>query len=93
MDLQTKAMVAQKPGDPTTLGSFNVTQLGDPADKVGKDTNFRGLTVYNNVVYLTKGSGSNGINTVYFIDTTGKACPSGVGNPVAGAALPPVRRL
>jgi hypothetical protein len=46
-------------------------QLGDKADKVGKDTNFRGLTVYDNVVYLTKGSGSNGVNTVYFIDTTG----------------------
>ena len=41
------------------------------ADKTGKDTNFRGLTIFNNVVYFTKGSGSNGVNTVYFIDTTG----------------------
>jgi hypothetical protein len=86
---QTEAEVAQRPGDPTTLGSFNVTQLGDAADKIGKDTNFRGLTVSGNVVYLTKGSGSNGVNTVYFVDTTGRACPNGgIGNPEPGAALP-----
>ncbi len=79
---------AQAPGAPTPLGSFSVTQLGDKIDKVGKDTNFRGLTIFSNVIYLTKGSGSNGVNTVYFIDTTGKACPSGVGLPQPGAKLP-----
>ncbi|PVX84449.1 hypothetical protein [Paraburkholderia unamae] len=79
----------QTPGAPTPLASFSVTQLGAKADKVGKDDNYRGLTVFNNVVYFTKGSGSNGVNTVYFVDTTGKACPSGgVGVPVAGAKLP-----
>jgi hypothetical protein len=78
----------QNPGQPTPVGSFNVTQLGDKADKIGKDTNFRGLTIYNNVVYFTKGSGGNGVNTVYFIDTTGTACPSGSGVPAAGATLP-----
>jgi hypothetical protein len=88
LDAQTKALVAQNPGDPTPVGSFSITQLGDTADKVGKDTNFRGLTIFDNVVYLTKGSGGNGVNTVYFIDTTGSACPNGVGVPVAGAALP-----
>jgi hypothetical protein len=83
------------PGLPTPVGSFNVTQLGDKADKIGKDTNFRGLTIFNNVIYLTKGSGSNGINTVYFIDTSGftstgtpRACPSGTGLPAPSAALP-----
>jgi hypothetical protein len=78
----------QTPGAATPVGSFNVTQLGDKIDKVGKDTNFRGLTIFNNVVYFSKGSGSNGVNTVYFIDTTGKACPSGVGVPEPGATLP-----
>ena len=78
----------QTPGAPTPVGSFNVTQLGDKADKVGKDTNFRGLTIFDNVVYYTKGSGSNGVNTVYFVDTTGKACPNGVGVPQRGAQLP-----
>ena len=78
----------QNPGAPTPVGSFNVTQLGVAVDKIGKDTNFRGLTINDNVVYYTKGSGGNGVNTVYFIDTTGKACPNGVGLPQPGAALP-----
>jgi hypothetical protein len=88
-------LAAQNPGLPTPVGSFNITQLGLKADKIGKDTNFRGLTVFNNVIYLTKGSGGNGINTVYFIDTSGfdangkpLACPNGVGLPGANAALP-----
>jgi hypothetical protein len=78
----------QVPGDPTPVGSFNVTQLGDKADKVGKDDNFRGLTIYNNVLYYTKGSGGNGVDTIYFLDTTGTACPNGTGLPVPGATLP-----
>ena len=78
----------QNPGTPTPVGSFNVTELGDKADKVGKDDNFRGLTLYDNVLYYTKGSGSNGVDTVYFLDTTGKACPDGVGVPQPGAKLP-----
>jgi hypothetical protein len=86
---EVKAPVdSQSPGQPTPVGSFNVTELGDKADKIGKDDNFRGMTIYNNVVYYTKGSGSNGVNTVYFIDTTGIACPGGSGLPVAGAKLP-----
>jgi hypothetical protein len=89
MNAQVKALVAQDPGDPTPVGSFSISQIPpNGSDKIGKDTNFRGLTVFDDVVYLTKGSGSNGINTVYFIDTTGAACPNGVGIPAAGAALP-----
>jgi len=85
----------QDPGLPTPVGSFNITQLGVKADKIGKDDNFLGLTVFNDVVYYTKGSGGNGINTVYFVDTTGfdssgkpLACPNGVGLPGATASLP-----
>jgi hypothetical protein len=95
LDAQTKALVAQDPGSPTPVGSFNITQLGDKPDKIGKDTNFRGLTAFNNVLYTTKGSGGNGINTVYFIDTSGfdssgrpLACPKGVGIPSPSASLP-----
>ena len=79
---------AQNPGLPTPVGSFSITQLGAKADKVGKDDNFRALTIHDNVLYYVKGSGGNGVNTVYFVDTTGTACPSGVGLPVAGAKLP-----
>ena len=79
---------AQNPGTPTPVGSFSITELGDKADKVGKDDNFRGLTIFNNVLYYSKGSGSNGVNTVYFLDTTGTACPNGVGVPSPSAKLP-----
>ena len=36
MDSQTKALRAQRPGLPTPVASFNVTQLGNKPDKVGK---------------------------------------------------------
>jgi hypothetical protein len=34
------------------------------------------MTIFDQVLYYTKGSGGNGINTVYFVDTTGLACPT-----------------
>ena len=52
-------------GTNTQLGQFSTTQVGNPADKTAKDNNFRGETVYNNTLYVSKGSGSNGIDTVY----------------------------
>lgn len=87
---EVNSEVAQSPGTPTPVGSFNITQLGDTVDKIGKDTNFRGLTIFNNVLYYTKGSGGNGINTVYFVDSTGTVCTdtNGVGLPATGATLP-----
>jgi hypothetical protein len=78
----------QNPQTPTPVGSFNITELGYKTDKIGKDDNFRGLTIFNNVIYYSKGSGGNGVNTVYFLDTTGTACPNGVGLPSASATLP-----
>ncbi len=70
------------------IGRFSITQVTDPgsctpgpcknyaADKPGKDDNFRGLTIHNNTLYATKGSGGNGINTVYQIGDAG-SLPSG----------------
>ena len=40
-------------------------------DKPGKDTNFRGMTIFNNTLYVSKGSGGNGINTVYQVGSAG----------------------
>jgi len=40
-------------------------------DKPGKDTNFRGMTVFNDTLYVAKGSGGNGVNTVYELGTPG----------------------
>ncbi len=82
--------VAQLPGLPTPVASFNITQLGDKQDKIGKDTNFRGLTIFDNVLYYSKGSGGNGVNTVYWVDPTLAVCndSNGIGLPPAGASLP-----
>ena len=61
------------------IGDFEIGQVIDPStgnpyttvDKPGKDNNFRGLTIFNNTMYATKGSGGNGINTVYQIGNAG----------------------
>jgi hypothetical protein len=50
---------------------FSVTQIGASADKTGKDDNFRGITNYNNTIYVTKGSGGNGFDAVYQVNPNG----------------------
>jgi hypothetical protein len=97
MAAERRALVSQRPGAPTPVASFNITQLpaNTKPDKVGKDDNFRGLAIFHNTLFFTKGSGSNGVNTVYFVDTTGTdangrplQCPAGVGLPSSSARLP-----
>lgn len=57
---------------------FSVTRIGQPADKTGKDDNFRGLFVGpDGTMYITKGSGSNGVNTVYQVGATGALANGG----------------
>ena len=63
---------------PQEVGTFSIAQVTNPAtgqpyaaDKLGKDNNFRGLTIFNNTLYVTKGSGSNGIDTVYQVGAAG----------------------
>ena len=55
----------------TQVGSFNITQYGYAPDKSAKDNNFRGETIFNNTLYVSKGSGGNGINTVYQVGDAG----------------------
>jgi hypothetical protein len=43
--------------------------FGGKLDKAGKDDNFRGVTEFNGALYFTKGSGSNGVQTVYTVNT------------------------
>lgn len=70
---------------------FSIAQLPDPAHpgsnyapgKTGKDDNFRGMTVFNNTLYVTKGSGSNGVNTVYQVGATGSLA----NGPLTNAAI------
>ncbi len=63
---------------PQQIGNFSIAQVTNPAtgtpyaaDKLGKDNNFRGLTIFNNTLYVTKGSGGNGIDTVYQVGSAG----------------------
>ena len=71
------------PGSPntTSAGTYSITQNGYPADKPSKDVNFRGETIFNNTLYVTKGSGGNGINTVYQVGAAG-TLPTGSGNAI-----------
>ena len=51
---------------------FSTVATGGAADKTGKDDNFRGETLFGNTLYVTKGSGSNGVNTVYQVGAAGQ---------------------
>ncbi|HWE85957.1 MAG TPA: hypothetical protein VG267_13505 [Terracidiphilus sp.] len=57
-------------------------------DKPGKDTNFRGLTIFNDTLYVAKGSGSNGINTVYQLGAAG-TLPTTSNAPASGLNAEP----
>jgi hypothetical protein len=88
--LLVPGQVAPAPPNVTKIGDFEVTQVGyTKADKAGKDNNFRGLTIFNNTLFVTKGSGSNGINTVYQIGNAGEL-PTGT---VAQLAALPITIL
>jgi hypothetical protein len=41
--------------------------VANQPDKPGKDNNYRGVTEFGGALYFTKGSGSNGIQTVYTV--------------------------
>jgi hypothetical protein len=41
--------------------------FGGKLDKAGKDNNYRGITEFGGALYFTKGSGGNGIDTVYTV--------------------------
>ncbi len=74
-------IVAPGSADTTSAGAYSIAQNGYPADKASKDPNFRGVTIHDNTLYATKGSGGNGINTVYQVGAVG-TLPTGGGNAV-----------
>ena len=45
-------------------------------DKAGKTNNYRGVTYYGGSLYFTKGSGGNGIDTVYTVSNPNGALPT-----------------
>jgi hypothetical protein len=75
------------------IGDFEINQVIEPStglpyalDKAGKDDNFRGLTIFNDTLYVTKGSGSNGINTVYQVGHA-RVLPTGNTATLAGVPI------
>jgi hypothetical protein len=81
------------PPNVTKIGKFDISQVIDPltgtayaSDKPGKDDNYRGITIFNNTLYITKGSGGNGINTVYQVGAQG-VLPSGDAATLAKVAI------
>jgi len=74
------AQILNPGGSPGT----NSTSLGTYSfdSKPQKDNNFRGLTIFNNTVYTSKGSGSKGVDTVYQVGTAG-TLPTGSGNTIS----------
>jgi hypothetical protein len=70
---------------------FTVSQspVSQADDKTGKDDNFRGLRIFNNTLYVTKGSGGNGFDAVYQVNPSGGAYVTadvGTGLPTYGDA-------
>jgi hypothetical protein len=69
--------------------SQQVGQFVFPGDtKIVKDNNFRGETVFNSTLYVSKGSGSNGVDTIYQVGATGAlahgaALPTGPSTPIS----------
>ena len=63
-------------------------------DKPGKDDNFRGITEYKGALYFTKGSGSNGVQTVYTVVSAPQSpagfVPVADSGPAVGNVLPSV---
>ena len=72
------------PGSTANSTMIDPTYASVAGDKAGKDANFRGLTLYNGALYFTKGSGSNGIDTVYTVTNPGGQLPTAA---TAGAAI------
>jgi hypothetical protein len=77
-ELLVPGQTAPIPPNIAKIGEFSISQLINPVtgnsypkDKAGKDNNFRGQTIFNNTMYVSKGSGGNGINTVYQVGDTG----------------------
>jgi hypothetical protein len=50
---------------------------------VPKDNNFRGEAIYDNTLYVSKGSGSHGVNTVYQVGTAGTLPAAGTATPIS----------
>ncbi|MEJ0094951.1 MAG: hypothetical protein WDN46_16445 [Methylocella sp.] len=58
-----------RPGASAEVDSLLQMTFGAKADKPGKDNNYRGVTEHDGALFFTKGSGSNGVDTVYTVNS------------------------
>jgi hypothetical protein len=66
----SSSSVAIPPGNSAEVDPLIQLQFpGTKPDKAGKDNNYRGIAEFGGALYFTKGSGSNGIDTVYTISS------------------------
>jgi hypothetical protein len=56
-------------GNSAEVDPLLLLKFGTKTDKPGKDDNYRGVTEFGGALYFTKGSGSNGVDTVYTVDS------------------------
>jgi hypothetical protein len=85
----TTGLEVATPGTTPNSTMINPTFKALPKDKAGKSSNFRGLTDYDGNLYFTKGSGSNGINTVYTVtNPNGQLPTSSTANDATISILP-----
>lgn len=67
--LATTGIQVVTPGTGASVAAGQFTGAAD--GYLLKDNNYRGLTIANNTLYTSKGSGSNGVNTVYQVGIAG----------------------
>ena len=72
----TTGLEVATPGTTPNSTMIDPTFKSIQGDKAGKDSNFRGLTYFNGNLYFTKGSGSNGIDTVYTVSNPNGELPT-----------------
>ncbi|KXU82341.1 hypothetical protein CI15_32870 [Paraburkholderia monticola] len=70
---------------------FTLASVGQPYDKTGKDANFRGLFLApDGTLYVSKGSGSNGVNTVFQVGATGALANGATFSNLQNVAITPL---
>lgn len=69
LDARSATRVLVPTGNSAEVDPLIQDTFGSKLDKAGKDNNYRGVTEYGGALYFTKGSGSNGIDTVYTVNS------------------------
>ena len=85
----TTGLEVVTPGPTANSAMIDPSYKSISSDKAGKDNNFRGLTYYGGSLYFSKGSGSNGVDTVYTVTNPGGKLPDGATATLATISILP----